>query len=152
MELKRVNLGCGRQYWKDWVNIDISKEIRADHHMDAGKEDLPFEDNEVDEVVCGCMLEQIHDNKEFIHVLNEVHRVLKKGGVFRGYVPSTQREVMFLDPMDYRFFQLESFEYFDVDKHAYREFGKVYGLKPWWQIKVKQTESGIIHFEMKPYK
>lgn len=147
-----LNLGCGRLYKEGYINCDISKEVKADYYFDITKGLDLFPDNSMLEVHTGCMLEQIGDNKDFIFVMNEIWRVLEKGGILVGYVPSADPKVMFLDPMDKRFFRLETFEYFDKDKHAWQEFGSVYGFKPWHDIKIMINESGILHFMMKPCK
>ena len=147
----KLNLGAGKLPRKGFINIDISPDVKADYVLDVTK-GLPYKDNSIEEIHSGCMLEQIGDNKDFIFLLNEIWRVLKPQGEFNGYVPSTAFSVLYLDPMDKRFFQLESFNYFDIDKHAYKEFGTNYGLKPWKDVNVSLNENGIIYFSMCPVK
>ncbi len=43
---------------------------------------IPFPDNTFDLVTAGSVLHEIHDDKEKLIVLNEIHRVLKPGGKF----------------------------------------------------------------------
>lgn len=151
----KLNLGCGKQHKpksKGWINIDISSEVSPDLLLNPAQEKLPYKDNSIDEIHAGCMIEQVGPNKEFIFLMNNIWRVLKPGCNFNGYVPSSALSVLYLDPMDRRFFQEASFDYFDVNKHQYQEFGKNYGLKPWQDIQVRTNENGIIFFEMKPAK
>jgi len=149
--MSKLNLGCGNSPKEGFKNIDISLTAKADEFYDISK-GIKEKDNSCEEVHCGCILEQIDSNKDFIFVLNEIWRVLKSDGVLTGYVPSTAPGVLYLDPMDKRFFQLESFNYFDYDKTAYINFGKNYGFKPWTNIDVQLNEGAIILFSMTPKK
>ena len=153
MKKIRINLGCGNQKFdqKDgWINIDISEAVKPDLILDITK-GLPYKSDSIDEIVANGVLEQIESNKDFVFVLNECHRVLKKDGVLKGQVPSTNLSVLFLDFMDRRFFQEESFDYFNKDKHAWRNFGCQYGVLPWKDIIAKVNENGIVVFQMQPY-
>jgi predicted SAM-dependent methyltransferase len=147
----KLNLGCGKLFKQGYINIDKSPDCNPDLVLDVCN-GLPYKDNAIDEVHCGCMLEQIENNKDFVFVLNEIHRVLKIEGEFNGYVPSTNPDVLFLDPMDRRFFQEHTFDYFDINKHHWQEFGSTAGFKPWIVTKVELKDNGIIHFQMAPYK
>jgi SAM-dependent methyltransferase len=128
-------------------NIDISPLALADEFYDITKGLRDF-DNTVDEVHAGCVLEQIESNRDFIFVMNEIHRVLKPGGKLYGYVPSTHPDVMFLDFMDRRFFHLNSFDYFDTSKNAWNQFGKDYGIHGFSSSSAYDTDNHIIHFEL----
>jgi hypothetical protein len=139
-----LNLGCGKDYWEGWKNIDISNQIKTDECYDIEK-GLKEPDNSVSEIHCGCVLEQVED---LVRVMNECWRVLEKGGVLRGYVPSTDPRVLHLDPMDKRFFQEDSFKYFVETERAWTHFGRSYGFKPWARSEVSTNENGIIHFSL----
>jgi len=144
----KLNLGCGEQYWEGYKNIDISNAVPADQYYDINH-GIKEKNNSVDEIHAGCVLEQVDD---FVFVLNECWRVLKKNGTLKGYVPSTASNVLFVDPMDKRFFTEESFQYFNVDSALWKQFGKTYGFKPWQILLVKTEPNGIIHFELMPTK
>jgi len=145
--MPRLNLGCGQEYLKGYKNIDISRNVKADEYYDI-REGIREADNSIDEVFAGCFIEQIDSNDKFIYVLNEIWRVLKPNGIFEGYVPSTDPSVLFLDPMDRRFFQLESFRYLEKGHRLYERFGKNYGFKPWKVIKLEKRPNGIIYFKL----
>lgn len=149
--MTKLNIGCGNIHLDDCKNIDISSTAKADEVYDVST-GVREEDNSIEEIVCGCMLEQLDTNKDFVFVLNEFWRVLKLEGILRGYVPSTDPRVLFLDPMDKKFFQKESFNYFTYGENLYNSFGKNYGFKPWKQIEVTLSDSGIIHFILTPVK
>lgn len=141
----KLNLGCGTDYKEGYENIDISKECVTDMCYDITK-GIKRDDNSVDEVFAGCVLEQIDD---LVFVLNECYRVLKPDGKLIGYVPSTDPNCFYIDPMDKRFFTIETFDYFNRNSNRWEKFGKSYGYKPWEIVEVKKNDNGIIHFIMK---
>lgn len=143
----RLNLGCGNLPKVGYKNIDISSTAKADEFYDITT-GLKEENYTVDEVYAGCVLEQLtHDQLKF--VLNECHRVLVDGGTLEGYVPSTDPRVMFLDPADKLFFQEGTFEYFNKNRHAWREFGRNYGYLGWTYTETRINDSGILYFKLR---
>lgn len=148
----KINLGCGKDYWDGWINCDISKEIKADKYFDVRK-GLPFRDDSSKQIQVGCILEQICSNDDFIFVMNELWRVLMSDGKLTGYVPNAlHQNVVFLDPMDCRFFRPETFDYFNYEHNAWKQFGSHYGFKPWGVRSLSEADNGILHFEMTPHK
>ena len=75
----KLNLGCGLEYKKDYINIDAFDNTVADHVMSAL--DLEFEDNTFSQVDCIQVLEHLGAAKS-IYALAEVYRVLSPKGVF----------------------------------------------------------------------
>ena len=143
----KINIGCGLLPLTGYKNIDKSKEAHADEFYDPVHDGIQEEDNSCEEVNAGCMIEQINHNDLFINFFNEVWRVLEKGGKFTGYVPSTDPRVIFLDPMDRRFFQTGTFNYFVKGERSFEQFGKVYGFKPWESCMLAEVnDNGILHF------
>lgn len=145
--MNKINLGCGNQPLPGYKNIDISSQTNADEIYDVTY-GINEEDETIDEIFSGCMIEQIGENETFIDFMNDCWRVLRPGGKFKGYVPSNHPDVMFLDPMDKRFFQEKSFEYFVGNCHAWQEFGRIYGFKPWSAFSTEYKDNHIIHFEL----
>lgn len=72
----KLNLGCGEDYMKGYVNIDIDRNVKADKYCDFTKR-LPFKDNSVDFIVTKNVFEHIPNPLQF---LLEIKRVLRKGG------------------------------------------------------------------------
>jgi len=77
-----LNIGCGgrpTQSTKDieWVNID--KYLVPPGGIQADAKDLPFEKETFDYVLCDQLLEHI-EMADILTVLQEIKRVLKKGG------------------------------------------------------------------------
>lgn len=76
----KLNLGCGNNKIKDFVNVDTESSLKPDILADF-LQPLPFKDETASEV---CLFHTIEHIPEHYHsfVLNEVWRVLKLGGVF----------------------------------------------------------------------
>ena len=86
--LVRVNVGCGRVWHPDWVNLDhrpASPEIRR---FDL-RQPLPFADATVDAVYASHVLEHL-DRAEGRKLLAECRRILKPGGIVRIVVPDLE--------------------------------------------------------------
>lgn len=70
----KINLGCGEDYKEGYVNIDISKLVRADLYLDLEKEKLPYGDSTVDEFRAWHFLEHV---KDLSPIMEEIWRVGK---------------------------------------------------------------------------
>lgn len=148
----KLQIGCGKQHFEDFINMDISSFCSPDIQHDIRKGFPMFEDNKFEHVVANGILEMIHPNEEFLLVLNELWRIIKSGGVLEGQVPSTDPRVFGLDPFDKRWFMEDTFNYWDFSKHAWEEFGSQYGFLGWHVIKNEINENGILCFRMIPDK
>lgn len=147
----KLNIGCGRDYRKGWINIDISEEVETDARLDirmdmlcADGNDVPIEDVEVDLIYISGVLEQIADNEHLIHALNECWRVLKVGGEMTIVVPNATYAIAHRDPMDIRKFTPATFEYFLGDTQEYHLYGSVYGFKPWKMVSLEENARHIM--------
>ena len=83
-EKLKLHLGCGEKYLPEYINIDARSEGKLDIRCDI--RNLPFENNQVDEIYMCHALEHIkmHENQEY---LNYLHRLLKIGGKIYISVP-----------------------------------------------------------------
>lgn len=155
----RINIGCGRDYREGWINIDISRDVKADAYLDIRKDLLKSKDDlkdvlgvtistiwgeAADEIYISGVLEQILENEHLIHALNECHRVLKNGGVMTVIVPNAKYSIAHQDPMDVRKFTKETFPYFMEGTKQYKLYGSVYGFKPWKSISIEENERHIL--------
>ncbi len=88
---KLLNLGCGNNFRKEWINIDFTSrsEYVTAHNLLMG---IPFNDNEFDVVYHSHLLEHFPKNKA-LGFINECYRVLKPGGIIRIAVPDLERIV-----------------------------------------------------------
>tara|TARA_Y100000294_G_C8359114_1_gene257985 strand:- start:18 stop:512 length:495 start_codon:yes stop_codon:yes gene_type:complete len=84
MEKVKLNLGCGKDYKKGYINVDNTPYVKKDVDADLEKYPLPFKNNYADEIKCMAVLEHLESPLRF---LEEVHRILKPGGKFKFRVP-----------------------------------------------------------------
>lgn len=92
-----LDLGCGVMPYKDYlmnstiekyIGIDLEpteyhNQVKPDYYWDAVK--IPLEDSSCDYVIATEFLEHYYDTE---HILLEIKRVLKDGGIFFFTVPS----------------------------------------------------------------
>jgi SAM-dependent methyltransferase len=108
----KLNLGAGQTYLPGFCNIDACP--WADVQLDFGTDRLPFEDSSVDCVFSHHTLEHVPD---YLHILGEVHRILRHGGrllVGLPYVTSTMYHLV--NPYHLHNFNEFSFDFFEPGK------------------------------------
>jgi SAM-dependent methyltransferase len=106
----RLNLGCGADYRKGWVNADFNKEVKADVYCDLTKK-LPFKDNEFRYILMDNVLEHIPTDS-FFKFTEELHRILSPGGIVEIYVPHYSGMYAFKHLGHYRYFGVGSMDLF----------------------------------------
>jgi len=104
----KLNLGCGRDIRKGWINLDIKKRQGVDVVHDLNELPLPFDDNSFDFILCNDILEHI----EYIPLMDELHRILKKGGFLKIRVPHFTSSLNYGDPTHLNQFSSRTFSYF----------------------------------------
>jgi ubiquinone/menaquinone biosynthesis C-methylase UbiE len=81
----KLNLGCGSRSFPGYVNVDHPRTITPkDVAHDLNILPWPFESNSADEILMRDSLEHLTFPDE---KLVEIHRILKKNGLFHGGVP-----------------------------------------------------------------
>lgn len=75
----RLNLGCGANKIKGYVNIDTEPSVKPDLVVDFTKQRLPYKNGTVDEIIFFHTIEHI---RKIFHnvIISECSRVLKLGG------------------------------------------------------------------------
>jgi len=111
----KINLGCGNDKRKGYVNCDISPDVNPDEIVDLEKK-LPFKDSSVDEIIANHVLEHINN---FVQTMHEFHRVCKKNGVIKIKVPFYSSWGQFNDPTHVRFFTPFTFDYFQKGNYSH---------------------------------
>lgn len=104
----KLNLGCGKKIKKGYVNLDLFPLPGVDVVADVNKK-LPFEDNMFEEILTEHVLEHV-DDLDF--VLGELHRVTKRGGVIKIFVPHFTNFGAYTDPTHKRFFGYFTMDYY----------------------------------------
>lgn len=107
-EFKKLNLGCGIDIKKGWVNLDSAAIPGVDVVHDIEKLPLPFAAEEFDEILAQDVLEHI----DYIPVLKDLHRILKKGGSLRIRVPHFTSKNNFADPTHKKSFSVSTWDFF----------------------------------------
>lgn len=105
----KLNLGCGKDIKKGWLNCDYLPGEGVDKVFDAS-EPFPFDANIFDEVLASHVLEHIQNWPD---VILECHRVLKPNGMLEVRVPYGIGSHNY-DPTHVRFFWPNSLDNFFV--------------------------------------
>jgi len=106
----KLNLGCGIIKRDGFVNIDMRSDVEPDLICDV-TEGLPFDDDSADEALAFDFLEHIQPGK-VVFVIEEIYRVLKPGGLFEHFTPSTDGRGAFQNPEHLSFWNLNSWKYY----------------------------------------
>jgi SAM-dependent methyltransferase len=75
----RVDFGCGKNKRKGFIGVDVIDFEGVDVVLDIGTDRWPWEDGSVEEAHASHFVEHLLP-EERIHFVNELYRVLKKGG------------------------------------------------------------------------
>ncbi len=111
----KLNLGCGRDIRKDYLNCDWSKDIGADKIVDLNKP-LPFKTNSVDEIILNHVLEHFH---EPLNLFKEIYRVSKNNALIFIRVPFFSHESSFSALDHYHHFTYTSFDSLDANHQSH---------------------------------
>jgi SAM-dependent methyltransferase len=90
----KLNMGCGRDYRRGWINLDLPTNKKADVRHDLNKFPYPFKDSSIDIIYMSHVLEHLQDP---IGVLNELYRILSKHGLLVVRVPHYTGNASWLD-------------------------------------------------------
>jgi SAM-dependent methyltransferase len=106
--MSKLNLGCGKDIRKGWINLDLVELPGVDVVHDLSVLPLPFADQSLDEVLCQDILEHV----EYVALLRDIHRILRKGGKLFVRVPHFTSKDAFSDPTHKKIFTSHTFRYF----------------------------------------
>ena len=115
---KKLNVGCGQDIKEGWVNLDrhALPGVNVVHNIENLP--LPFPDEEFDYVYCKDVLEHC----DYVPVLRDLHRILKKGGQIFIKVPHFTARNNFVDPTHKRCFSFKTFRFFVKDNPWGRDY------------------------------
>ncbi len=119
--MKKLNLGCGPDYKKGWVNLDYNSGYKADINHNLDKFPYPFRKEEFDYVYCSHILEHVSD---LFRTLKEIERILRHGGVLHIRVPHFSNGNGYNDLSHKRFFG-----WFTFHQLADGYYNEVFNLK-----------------------
>lgn len=109
--MKKLNLGCGNDYRKGWINVDFNKKVKADVYCDFNK-NLPFKDNTFDYILLDNVLEHIWEHLKFI---DEIWRISKPNAIIDIYVPHYTSMYAFKHLAHYHYFGIDSFSIYEPE-------------------------------------
>ena len=115
--MKKLNIGCGEDIKRGFVNLDFVKQKGVDVIHDLNKFPWPFKENEFDYVFASHVLEHVQD---LVKTMKEIHRITKKQGKIVIRSPHFSCGVSYRDPTHKRFFSYFTFEYFANPKEYYK--------------------------------
>ena len=105
---KVLDIGCGRSKLLGAIGVDQLKLPGVDVVADLNQR-LPFPDGEFEVVHANQVLEHIPN---LLGLMEEMHRVLRVGGVLVAHVPYFRSNWAAVDPTHVRQFTIESLDYF----------------------------------------
>jgi len=118
MSKKRLNLGCGTDIRKGWVNLDSAPLAGVDTVWDIQKLPLPFKDGAFDEILCQDILEHV----EYVEILKDIHRIMEKGAKIIIRVPHFTANTNYIDPTHKKMFSVSTFKFFIDEMNSKRKY------------------------------
>ena len=101
--MTKINLGCGKDYLDDWVNVDFYDDSTCDIKHDLEVFPWPWEDNSVSEIRIIHTIEHLGaDWKVYIKILQEMYRVCEDEAHIQVDVPSPWHWNYISDPTHVR--------------------------------------------------
>jgi len=128
----KLNLGCSTDLRPDYINIDIYPP--ADELVDLSKA-WPWSDSSVEYIRAHDIVEHLPSK---ILTMNEAWRVLRPGGKFEIFVPTTDGRGAFQDPTHVSFWTPNDLFYFTAGVPERERFGKSYGILARFRIVSQQ--------------
>lgn len=147
-----LNVGCGTDYKKGWINIDNNSDNnieKLDLNWDL-RNPLPFPDNSVDYIFNEHFMEHL-TVEEGIQANRDFLRVLKKGGVLRIAMPDLEKTVEEYTNKNWRkqtVIKNQSLDFVktraELMNMAFRWWGHQW-LYDWEELRRRLEEAGATH-------
>jgi len=136
--MKKLNIGCGKDLKKDYVNIDIV-DYGGNVIHDLNSYPFPFEENSFDEIYASHILEHL-DN--FHKAITELYRISKPGAIIIVYAPFFLNTKYFGEPDHKIPFSIRTF-----DNYEYIENRKLKFYEK-WKLNHRTNYEGKAKFEI----
>ena len=147
---KMLNLGCGDDIRKGFINVDRFLEpglvAMGDDCLIWDLSNItiawPWTDSSVDFILARDIIEHLYDK---MATMNELWRVLKPGCCVHIEVPTTDGPGAFQDPTHVSYWNRHSFWYFEYGNVYRRRFADSYGIKAAFSVveeRIVQTPDG----------
>lgn len=143
----KLDLGCGVQKKPEFLGADKIETSQTDYVFDITKDRFPFDDESVDELYCGDVIEHI-TYAEMIHMMNESWRILIPKGKMT-ICTVLGLEGWFNHPPHVRPIFPNQFEYFKkTDSGTFNHMKKTDGINCCFSVKDKSINDGNLRFEL----
>ena len=104
-----INLGCGTNKRPEEIGVDIIASPCVDIVADLNNYPMPFSDNYADEIRSTHCFEHLEN---IVALMEDIHRILKPGGILKFTVPHVSNIEFFRDPTHKRPFTMGTMDYF----------------------------------------
>ena len=111
--MEKLNLGCGLDIKKGYINLDEFKFEGVDVVWNINKTPWPFKKNTFSEIIISHVLEYVENP---VKTMEEVWRVAKDNATIRIGVPYFSGLNAITDPTHKNFFAASTFDFFDKTK------------------------------------
>lgn len=119
----RLNLGCGQDKRKDWINVDKIAAAEPDEVVDLEELPWPWPDSSVDEVAMKHVLEHLGAETEvYLGIVAELWRVCRPDAKVQIIVPHPRHDTFLGDPTHVRPITPQGLELFSQRRN--REWAK----------------------------
>ena len=115
--MKKLNIGCGADIKKGYINLDYIKQPGVDVVYDINKFPWPFKDNTFDKIFCSHTLEHVESVEK---VMKEIWRISKPGANIVIRVPHFSCGVYYRDISHRRPFSYFTMDYFANESIDYK--------------------------------
>jgi len=119
---RKLNLGCGSDIKKGYINLDKAKIKGADVVHDLDKYPWPFPSNHFEVIYGQDVIEHV---KDLFKSMNEIHRISRNKAIVRLIVPYWHSSAAFYPNHNY-FFNIDGLKFFTEKDRNYDSF---YGFK-----------------------
>ena len=151
---RKLNLGCGKQHLEGYWNIDITSDVNPDAVVKPNFTDLPYPDNQFEEVYCSSVLPYI-PVKYLEDMLHEACRVCSGVVIIRTtHFQSGQSYEFYMKDTNHAVVQAETIYHLDNEimdnggnywmQHLqkYPDYFKVHSVR----IELHANNHGIVRF------
>ncbi len=143
----KLNLGCGpkRTQYEGYVNVDSDSNLEPEKIWDVRKGLSPWPSDSVDEVRCENLFDSIL-KEEGLHLIREIWRVLKPGGVFcfhQGDV-AVNPDMCFGWPFFVSAWTRNDFRHFTIGEPAHDNWVEFWNLPGFVDVEINHNDSGIM--------
>ena len=126
----KLNLGCGNNKVKGFINVDKYDIFGSDIVHDLEVFPWPFKDNSVDYIMIHHVLEHLgQTTQQFLNILAELYRISKPNAVIDIVVPHPYHNNFIGDPTHVRAITPEQFSLFDKDTYTKNSLRESTGLQ-----------------------